>query len=492
MNIKHCSVLIGLSTVMATAYAQQTDSLQIDSQQLYTIESVLSTAYQNSPTIRSQELSLERSQQSLNAQRAALKSKFSLDLSPFSYSNQNEYSQDFQEWRNYKNLSSSGSFSISQPILATDGTIKLVDKFGYQNTSLNDATSDNNFSNSVQLQLDQPIFTYNKTKLQLRELELDLENTMLTYSIQKLNLEKNVSQYFYNVYQAQQSLIISQDELKNQQRSYEIIKNKVEAGLSAQEELWQAELNLASAESSVYNAEVSLETAKDNLKQTIGLPLSSDISVLANVEVSPINVDLQEAIDYALKQRMELRTREIEVELSQFNLIKTKETNKFTGNISLTVGLFGENERVNQVYDSPTDNESVSLSLQVPIWDWGQRKSLIKASEASLQSQELNLEQEKIDIELNVRQVYRNLKNLTNQINIAKKSVENAQKTYELKLEVYENGDLTSMDLSLYQNQLSSSKNELTSALINYKLELLNLKIQTLWDFETSKPVLEK
>ncbi|MDA3929907.1 MAG: TolC family protein, partial [Prolixibacteraceae bacterium] len=78
---------------------------------------------------------------------------------------------------------------------------------------------------------------------------------------------------------------------------------------------------------------------------------------------------------------------------------------------------------------------------------------------------------------------------LVYQIDIAKKSVENAQLTYELNLEKYENGDLTSMDLSLFQNQLSSKKNEYTSALINYKLELLNLKIQTLWDFETRKSI---
>ena len=109
----------------------------------------------------------------------------------------------------------------------------------------------------------------------------------------------------------------------------------------------------------------------------------------------------------------------------------------------------------------------------------------MKAAEASLKMQELNLDDEKVSIQLNIRQVYRNLQNLVNQIDIAKKNIENAQLTYELNREKYENGDLTGMDLSLYQNQLSSAKNNLTNALINYKLELLNLKIQTLWDFET-------
>ena len=62
--------------------------------------------------------------------------------------------------------------------------------------------------------------------------------------------------------------------------------------------------------------------------------------------------------------------------------------------------------------------------------------------------------------------------------------MKNAQLTYEVNEERYKNGDLTGMDLNLYQTQLSEQKMSLTTALIDYKLELLNMKIQTLWDFE--------
>jgi outer membrane protein len=461
----------------------------LKAQELYTIEKTLDVAYQNSPDIRIQQLNLEKSREQLNAQKASLKSRFSLSIDPFSYNKQRSYNQDFQEWRNYVTFESSGNFSINQPIPATDGTISLVNNFGYQSNTLNSNDPINSFHNNLSLTINQPVFSYNKTKLGLRELELNLENTLLRFAIQKLNTEKFVSQYFYNVYQKQQSLAIAREEFENQKKSHEIIKNKVDAGLSAKEELWQAELNLANAESSVYNAEVALENAKDQMKQTIGMPLSSEFNVLANVDVKTVDVKLEDAISYALHQRMELRQREIDLETSQFDLIQTKDNNKFKGSIGLTVGLFGDNKNLGQVYSSPTDNEKVALSFNIPIWDWGQRRSLIKASEASLKTTEINQEQEKVDIEMNIRQVYRNLKNLVYQIDIAQKSVDNAQKTYELNLEKYENGDLTSMDLSLYQNQLSTKKNELTNALINYKLELLNLKIQTLWDFETGKSI---
>ena len=69
------------------------------------------------------------------------------------------------------------------------------------------------------------------------------------------------------------------------------------------------------------------------------------------------------------------------------------------------------------------------------------------------------------------------------------RSVTNAQLTYDLNLEKYKNGDLTGMDLNIYQNQLSQNKLSYTNSLISYKLELLNLKILTLYDFEKKQPV---
>ena len=65
----------------------------------------------------------------------------------------------------------------------------------------------------------------------------------------------------------------------------------------------------------------------------------------------------------------------------------------------------------------------------------------------------------------------------------------NAQLTYDLNNERYKNGDLTGMDLNLFQNQLSEKQLAYTNSLISYKLELLNLKIQTLYDFERKVPV---
>jgi outer membrane protein TolC len=459
-------------------------------QQLLSLENALDIASQNSPDIRISLLNLERSQESLNAQKAALKSQFTLSLNPVDFSRTRSFDDFSSTWYTNESFGSSGTFTVSQPVLWTDGTVQLVNRFGWQK-NINDVTNreDRAFTNNLYLSLTQPLFTYNRLKLQLKELQLDLENSNLSYAMQKLNLEKLVTQYFYNVYMAQMSLTIAKDEMENTKKSYEITKNKVEAGLAAREELYQAELNYATAESGLQNKRVSLENYKDQFKQYIGMDIFEEISVMTNVDANAVDVDLKKAIDYGLASRMELRQREIDIENSQFDLIQTKAMNEFKGEMNLSVGIIGEDRVVGNVYNNPTNNPQVSLSFNVPLFDWGEKKSRIKAQEAVLQTRELNLENQEIQIVIDIRQVYRSLQNLKTQIDIARQNEKNAQLTYEINLERYANGDLTSMDLNLYQTQLSEKKMAYAQSLIDYKIELLNLKIQTLYDFEKSQGI---
>ncbi|MGE4587346.1 MAG: TolC family protein [Mangrovibacterium sp.] len=463
----------------------------LQAQQLLTLDQALEIARQNSPDILSSLYSLERSQESLNAQKAALKSQFVLGLNPLEYSKNRTFDDFSSTWYTNESFETSGTFTVSQPILPTDGTLSLVNRFGWQkNNNDYSNTEDEVFTNNLYLSLTQPLFTYNRLKLEIKELELDLENSNLSYAMQKLDLEKEVTQYFYNVYMAQMSLSIAEDELDNTGKTYEITKNKVEAGLAAKEELYQAELNYATARSEVQNQRVTLENYKDQFKQYIGLDINEEIGVIADVEAHSVEVDEEMAIQHGLKARMEIRQREISVETSQFDLIETKALNEFEGEMNLSIGIIGEDKKFSDMYDNPTRNPSVSVSFNIPLFDWGEKKSRIKAQQAVIRQQELSFDQEKIQIVVDIRQICRNLLNLSNQIEIARQNEKNAQLTYEINQERYANGDLTSMDLKLYQTQLSENKMAYAQALIDYKIELLNLKIQSLYDFERKEAII--
>ncbi len=463
-------------------------------QALLTMDRALEIAEVNSPDMKQTELALVRSQERLNAQRARLKSQFSITLDPFEYEKTNRFDQQTSEWYLNESASSGGTFAINNRILPTDGQLMLVNRFSY-NYSLTESAYAANplseiYNNNLYLQFTQPIFTYNRTKMETETLELEYEASLLRYLIMRLALEGNVAQQFYAVYSNQMRLEIASEDLTSNQESYNIISNKVEAGLLALEELYQAEVNLASSQSGVFNAELTMQNSLDQFKVLIGMPLDTTLMIAAEIMADTVPVNQELAISHALQNRMELREREIDMENAQFGLTQAEATNEFAGSITASFGVQAYDEIFTNMFKNPTNTPAIGISFDIPLFDWGERKSTIKAAEASLQSSQLQYQVERIDIEVGIRSLIRNLKNLEIQIQIQQKTVKNAQLAYDINLERYRNGDLTSLDLGIYQNQLSQAKMDVTNAIIDYKIELLNLKIQTLYDFEKQLPII--
>ena len=186
-----------------------------------TIEKALDIAEENSPTLRRSHMNLDRYQETLIAQRASLKSKFSLNLNPLDYSKNRSFDNRLSQWYTNEKLSTSGTFRVDQPILWTDGEISLINTFGWQDNNSNidgDKNSNKAFNNNLYLQLSQPIFTYNKRKMELKQIEYDYENAHISYALQRLNTEKDITNQFYSVYMAQSQLAITREELVNAQQ----------------------------------------------------------------------------------------------------------------------------------------------------------------------------------------------------------------------------------------------------------------------------------
>lgn len=460
---------------------------------IMTMEQALQYSAEHNPDLINSRMSMERYEQNLIAQRASLKSRFSLNLEPISYSQSRQFDSRYSDWYTNRSLSSSGTFTITQPIIWTDATISLNNSLSWQdNESMIGGSTNRNraFSNRLYLSLNQPIFTYNKTKMNMRQIEMNYENARISYALQMLNVERNITSQFYNLFMSQQNLEISESELENAEKNFRIIKDKVDADMATKDEYYQAELNLAQSRSSLENQRVNLENAKDNFKQSLGIPLNEDILVVCEIAAEPVLVDFDKALQNAMANRLELRQREISREQQEMSMIQVKDNDSFSGNISLSLGIMGDNPEFQNVYDSPTNNPRVSVTFSVPIFDWGARKARIKAAEIERQMFELSAEEELKGIEMDLRSTCRSLDNLLRQISIAEQSRQSAQLTYDLNEERYRNGELTGLQMNQIQSQLSSSKVSYTQAIINYKIQLLNIKILTLYDFEKDKTVI--
>lgn len=461
--------------------------------EILTLEKALEIAFKNSPSIQEAIFQLDISESNLMRQQAALKSQFNLSVTPITLSESRVFNELTGSYSSQEVTRSEARLSVTQPIKWTDGTLTLIDRFNWQeaSSSFTGGVKESNYNNSLTLRFNQPLFTYNRTKLDLKELELSLESAQMNYAVQKLQIERQVTQQFLDLYSSRESVKIAEEELKNSTESYEIIKSKVEAGISAPEELYQADLTRLNSQASLDNQRMQFENALDQFKILLGLSLYEEIEVVTDIRKKIVPVDLQKAVSHALENRMELRQMDINIQNALHEVIRAGAENEFNASVDLSLGLTGVNPVFKDIYDAPDVDRQVSISLNIPIFDWGQRKHRLAASRTRVEAERLSASEERKQIEYEIRQAYRSLLNQETQIEIAEINIKNALLTFEINLERYKNGDLSSKDMQFYQLQLSQQRLSEVDALISYKLALLDLKIRSLWDFETGTAVMD-
>jgi len=270
--------------------------------QTLTLEKAIEIAFKNSPSIQEARFSLTTSEENLKAQQAGLKSQFLLTLSPLTVSQTRTFS-DLTSRYNTQDLTKSAlRFSITQPIKWTDGTLTVSDSFNWQKaaSSYTGGIAESTFNNSLNIQLSQPLFTYNRTQMTIRQLELSLENSQINYALQKLSIERQVTQQFLNLYASWEGIKIAEEELKNSTESYQIIESKVKAGISAPEELYQADLTRLNSVASLENKQMSYLNSLDSFKILLGASLTDEVSVVADIRKKLVEVDLDKAVEHAL------------------------------------------------------------------------------------------------------------------------------------------------------------------------------------------------
>ena len=186
---------------------------------------------------------------------------------------------------------------------------------------------------------------------------------------------------------------------------------------------------------------------------------------------------------------MELRQQDIVIRNAMRELVTTDAQNEFAGSMDLTFGLTGTDDVLTGIYEDPSRNQRVTLSFNIPLYDWGEKEHRLAAATESVTRTELSAQQERKGIVAQIRQAHRNLETQKLRMEIAAKNVVNARQTYEINLERYRYGDLSSKDIADYQNQLSREQINEVGVRINYRLALLDLKVRTLYDFASDEPV---
>ena len=154
--------------------------------------------------------------------------------------------------------------------------------------------------------------------------------------------------------------------------------------------------------------------------------------------------------------------------------------------IYLRFGLTQTAEKLPDAYRNLLDQQYVSLSIALPILDWGRGKGQVRVARSNRDLVYTQVEQNRTDFELNVHKLVKQFNLQTQRVRIAARTDETAQRRNEVARKLYILGKSTILDLNASIAEKDSARRNYVSALYNYWSLYYTLRSMTLYDFERS------
>ncbi|MDH8701129.1 outer membrane protein [Dysgonomonadaceae bacterium PH5-43] len=460
-----------------------------------TLEESIEIAKEKSYRMLQLEQDMKIAEYNLQSTTSRLKTHITLNLTLPDYSEEIRSKADSaSRFYTIKELSYKGNLRINQP-LPTDGSIYIQSNLSAYR-DYNDNIKTSNFN--TKLGFSQPLdilYGYSQIRTDLKNAKLEYERSSKSYKRNELNLISSVSRSYYNLLSLQKQTEIAALNLERQNEAYEISKNKFEAGLIREVDALQMEVDLAEAQSNYDLAVFNQLSSTNSFKEMIGVELNDSIILNSQLTYQVVTIDPDFAVELALKNRTEIRERDIQIEQSKMSIKAQQIKGLPRGSIEAFYGLtgIGSAGADEKMFDSvdrafarlKDEGQSfgVGFTVSVPILDFGENRALVRAAKARLKNSEYQKEMTKREIENNVRTLAFSISSNLKRLQLLEKNLAVAEKSFATTRLRYSDGDIDSQTLALERNRLNNAHTSYLSAYIQYQLSLTQLMEETLYDF---------
>ena len=339
--------------------------------------------------------------------------------------------------------------------------------------------------------IEQPLFRFNSLRWNRKIEPLRYEESQREYVEELEQVSVNAASLFFDLLLAQASLEIAQKNLANNDTIYKIAEGRYNLGKVSEGELLQLELTLMRAQQQVAEAKLDLETSGLRLKSYIGLNNNDQLVLIPPVVIPEFDVDVAVAVQEASNNRKDaisFKRQQLEAER---DLAMAKNNSGLDASLRATFGLTNQGLEFTDVYQSPGDQQGVSLEFSIPVIDWGRQRSRVKTAEANMQLVDYTVAQERINFEQEIFTQVKLFEMLRKQTVIAEKSDDIAQRRYELSKNRYMIGKISITDLNIAMQEKDEARRSYIASLREFWVAYYRLRQLTLYDFQQDGPIIE-
>ena len=453
-----------------------------------TMSQVIRMAQESSPQAVQARNTFESAWLSYRSYRASMLPTLSLSSSPSlnrstNYVTLPDGSELFARSNSMRN---NVSLDLSQNVWFTGGTISLSGSLSRLDL-LGDNPTHSYYSQPLQLSFSQSLNGYNSFKWSRKTEPIEYRRARKQYAETMELVASQAAMVFFNLVSAQTELEIAQLNHAATDTLYTYGLGRYNIGTITENELLQLELNKLNSETSIMSSQMSFDDAVDQLRNFLNLTSDTQIEVVTTDSIPHFTVPLDQAMELARQNSPDIESLELSRLNSESNLAYAKSQAGFKASIYMRLGLAQTADELPESFRNLNDEQSVSVSISIPILDWGRARGRVKIAQNNLELTRMHIEQNEVSFEKMVIRTVSQFNMQERQVDIARRTMQTAQHRYEVARHLYVSGNSTILDLNSAITAKDSAYRGYVSALSRYWQLYYTIRSLTAFDFNNNE-----
>lgn len=270
---------------------------------------------------------------------------------------------------------------------------------------------------------------------------------------------------------------------------YTLNKGRFEVGKIGENDLLQSELALLRARAALASARLEDDRATAALRLGLNLPPGTPLEIAVTRSVPEFEADTARAVAEALRNGALVSDVELQDVQARRRVTEARLTEGAGATVQASYGFNATAPSASQVYQNLLEARQFTLSVAVPLWQWGARKDDVQAAEADRQRV---TSQSRLAIDQMAHQAHfaaLQLSQARRNVALLAKADTVGQKRFAVAYNRYVIGRIAIDNLYIAQTEKDQALANFVQALHAYWQAHFLLRRLTLFDFEADKVI---
>lgn len=387
-------------------------------------------------------------------------------------------------YREQQSFYAGGGLAIKQNFDLLGGSFYINSDLGYMRY-FGKETYNQFTSIPIRIGYQQNLIGYNpfRWEKKIEPLKYEKVKKELLYNIETVS--EQATSYFFNLAMAQVEYDMARDNVATSDTLYRTGQERHKIAAISQADLLTLKLDAINARNTLQNADIALKRAMFSLASYLNFDKNTEIRLRLPSHPRDLGISVDQALMFAKENNpkfLDLRQQILEAEQQ---VDKTRKETLFNASLNASIGFNQVASKFRDVYRDPLQQDLVSISISIPLVDWGVRKGKYNIAKSNLSVTETSARQSEVTLEEDVIMTIGDFGVQQNLIASAEEALDIAIMAYNETKQRFMIGkaDINSLTLSLNRQQ-DAQRNFITS-LQNYWLSYYKIRKLTLHDFET-------